>query len=69
MCSGGRSETLLGVVGARGLSLWQAEVVTSSIVSAERVIAAPAQAIFEILADPALAHLPHRIEVDYSKKS
>jgi uncharacterized protein YndB with AHSA1/START domain len=35
-------------------SLWQANVVTSSsIVSAERVIAAPAQAIFDILADPA----------------
>jgi hypothetical protein len=53
MYSGGRSETLLGVESARGLSLWQAEAVTSSIVSAERVIAAPAQAIFEILADPA----------------
>jgi len=39
---------------ACGYSLWQAEAVTSSsIVSAERVIAAPAQAIFDVLADPA----------------
>ncbi len=37
-----------------GFLLWQAEAVTSSsIVRAERVIAAPAKAIFDILADPA----------------
>ena len=54
MYYGGRSEALLGVNDACGYSLWQAEAVTSSnIVSAERGIAAPAQAIFDILADPA----------------
>jgi uncharacterized protein YndB with AHSA1/START domain len=45
---------LLGIDDTCRYPLWQAEAVTSSsILSAERVIDAPAQAIFDILADPA----------------